>query len=247
VNDAVDRVLIEREALDQGFSGGFVLASVAHAFALTAVLVVPVLFPTRPRIDVDDDNVLMVELPMGGLGAPTSAPPAPGPPATQPPAPEPPKIVKPPKEEPKRGLPPPDAKRSRPRPEKSPPPAPRAGAPGGTGTSPQTPGLAFGVPGVGTPGGTGLTGDYYLASVQQKIWMIWNQQITSGARLEVTVSFTILADGSVADIRVVQSSGTFLFDQAAQRAVQMAQPFTPLPKSYGTSRYTIQAVFRPVE
>jgi TonB family protein len=59
------------------------------------------------------------------------------------------------------------------------------------------------------------------------------------------VSFTILANGSVEDVRVVQSSGASLLDFAAQRSVLSAAPFHPLPKEYGTNRYTIQAIFRP--
>jgi TonB family protein len=95
------------------------------------------------------------------------------------------------------------------------------------------------------PRGTDPRGDYYLASVQQKIWILWNQQMRGGTNQEVLVSFTILADGQVTDVRVLQSSGVFLFDQAAQRAINLAAPFTPLPKTYGTNRYTIQAVFKP--
>jgi TonB family protein len=62
----------------------------------------------------------------------------------------------------------------------------------------------------------------------------------------VVVSFAILADGNVTDVRVIQASGVSLVDFAAQRAVLNAGPFTPLPKDYGTDRLTIQAVFKPV-
>ena len=57
--------------------------------------------------------------------------------------------------------------------------------------------------------------------------------------------FTILADGSVTDVNVVQSSGATLLDLAAKRAVLSAAPFGPLPKDYGTNRNTIQALFKP--
>jgi TonB family protein len=94
------------------------------------------------------------------------------------------------------------------------------------------------------PGGSD-GGDYYLAGVQRKIWLLWTQQIKSGFTHPVTVSFTILANGSVEDVRVVQGSGASLLDFAAQRSVLSAAPFHPLPKEYGTNRYTIQAIFRP--
>jgi protein TonB len=95
------------------------------------------------------------------------------------------------------------------------------------------------------PGGNDLNGDWYIAAVQQKIWMLWTQQIKAGFTQPVTVVFTILADGSVEDVNVTQSSGATLLDMAAKRAVQTAAPFGPLPKNYGTNRYPIQAVFQP--
>jgi len=93
--------------------------------------------------------------------------------------------------------------------------------------------------------GTDTGGDWYLAGVQQKIWMLWTQQLKVGFAQPVAISFTILADGSVADVRVTQSCGATMVDLAAQRAVISAAPFGPLPKDYGTTRKTIQALFKP--
>ncbi len=95
------------------------------------------------------------------------------------------------------------------------------------------------------PDGTDTGGDWYLASVQQKIWMIWTQQIKSGFTQPVGVTFTILADGTIADLHLTQQSGVTMIDFAAQRAVTSAAPFGPLPKDYGTNRKTIQALFKP--
>jgi protein TonB len=195
----------------------------------------------------------MVPLPRGGQGSPTAQEPAPAPevpqpvkPEAAPPKPEPQKVLKPPKEEPRKGLPELDAKKVRTKPDKTPTPPPRAGGmAGGTGTSTQTPGLEFGPPGAGVPGGTDVGGDWYLAGVQRKIWLLWSQQMRAAGAESVTVSFTILADGSVTDIKVVQPSGVFTLDLAAQRAISSAAPFGPLPKNYGTDRYPIQALFKP--
>jgi protein TonB len=161
-----------------------------------------------------------------------------------------PKVLKPPKEEaPTKGLPELDAKKSRKKtPERQPA---RVGKPEkdstakGPAADSQTPGLDFGPPGPGIPDGTETGGDWYLASVQQKIWMLWNQQIRADFTRAVTITFTILADGSVTDVKVVQSSGATLLDLAAQRAIYSAGPFGPLPKEYGTNRKTIQASFKP--
>ena len=60
------------------------------------------------------------------------------------------------------------------------------------------------------------------------------------------VRFTILADGALdPDVRIVESSGVSLLDLAAKRAIYSAAPFGPLPRDYGTNRYTIQALFKP--
>ena len=97
------------------------------------------------------------------------------------------------------------------------------------------------------PGGTDAGGDWYLAGVQQKIWMLWNQQIKAGFTQPVGVTFTILPDGSVTDVRVTQSSGASLLDMAAQRAVLNAAPFGPLPKDYGQTnpRHDPGDIFKP--
>ena len=268
MNDAVDRVIIERAALERGFPGGLILSGAAHALLLASIFIVPLLLPKEPPLKVLDG--FAVPLPPGGGGLPNPEPPAPAPAAPEPapqtlaPAPEPkvepPKVLKPPREAPpKNRLPEMDAKP----PKKKPPvvetrpqltAAERAytrgatgGVPRATGRSPSTPGLEFGSAGAGVPGGTDPFGDWYLAGVQRKIWTIWTQQVKIDFHQSIAVHFTILADGSVADVRVVQPSGVTLLDLAAQRAVVSAAPFGPLPREYGTNRYPIQAIFKPVQ
>jgi TonB family protein len=191
----------------------------------------------------------VVPLPPGGRGDPNVSAAAPAAaPQELPPAPkvekQKPAIIKPPKDEPRKGLPALESKRSKP---KKPRDESPAGAPSSTGTSSQTPGLglAFGQVGPGVPGGTDMLGDWYLAGVQRKIYTIWVGQMKPQLRSDVIVQFTIQADGTTAEVQVVQSSGISLVDYAAQRAVMSAGPFSPLPKKYGTDRITIQAVFRP--
>jgi protein TonB len=264
VNEAVDKVIEEREALDRGFPAGMLLSTVAHVVVL-ALAAGSAWLTAKPQFE----RVPMgfVATPRGGGGplVEAAAPPAPAPTVADPapPAPPkvepPPKVIKPPKEEPKKGLPRPDAKKSRTKP--TPPPrtaqatppdargtSPAAGARGATGTSSATPGLGIiGPAGPGSPTGTDSLGDWYLAGVQRKIWTIWTRQVRSGFTQSITVSFTILADGAVelGSVQVVQSSGAQLLDNAALRAVMSASPFGPLPKNYGTNRITIQALFQP--
>jgi TonB family protein len=264
VNEAVDRVLEQREAMDRGFPAGIMLSGVVHLLVVGGAFAASWLAPRRPAIQVAG---FAIQLPRGGGGpaapdpAPAVVPPVttPAAPAPEPPAPAPPKVIKPPKEEPRKGLPPADAKKSKPKPEKSAPPPRYAGPPvpdrpsmkpaaSGAGTSVAPGGVGIiGPAGPGTPSGTEALGDWYLAAVQQRIWSNWTRQMKTGFTQPITVSFTILADGSLEDgsVRVVQSSGVQLLDNAALRTVSSVAPFGPLPKTYGTNRITIQALFQP--
>jgi protein TonB len=261
VNEAVDRLIAERQRLDRGLPAT-VLVSLAAHFAVAGLAVgLPLLLPREPPLKVMPG--FAVVLPRGGGGSPTAEPPAAGPgpqplPAATVAPPAPPQVLKPPTAAPKpRALPLPDARRSAKRaPEPLPLPGGRSapgakpaatagGVPGGRGTGSATPGLEFGPPGPGGPDGTDSGGDWYLAGVQQKIWMLWNQQIRSGLTQPVGVTFTILPDGNVTGVRVTQPSGASLLDMAAQRAILNAAPFGPLPREYGQNPRTIQALFKP--
>jgi len=253
VRDPVDRVLAERALLDRGFGNSVGLAVFGHFLVAGGLLGAQFLMPKPPAIQVADGFV--VPLPRGGGGVPNAPPPAPAPePPAEPvkeaapePAP-PPKVIKPPtpeKQPERHGLPEPSAtppRRTRP----TPPPVSAGGLPGGTGTGTQTPGVEFAPAGLGVPTGVDQHGDWYLAGVQQKIWMIWTQQINADFQRPVRVQFTIHSDGSVSDVSVVERSGAALLDLAAQRAVQSAAPFGPFPREYGgVDKITIQANFKP--
>ncbi len=250
MNEAVDRLIAERERLDAGLPGTMLVSIVGHLTLIAAIIAVPLLLPKEPLLKVADG--FAVVLPRGGGGSPVTAPPAPpaaaprpAPPVTAPPAPAP-KIIKPPTKEVAHpnALPTLDSRRMAKRPE---PAAAASSAATGTakGTGSATPGLSFGPPGPGVPNGTDSGGDWYLAGVQQKIWTLWNQQLKTGFTQPIGVTFTIMPDGSVTNVQVTQPSGATLLDMAAQRAVVNAAPFGPLPREYGQNPRTIQALFRP--
>jgi TonB family protein len=264
VNEAVDSLIAERERLDAGLPGTVLVSIVAHMLVLAGLVAAPMLMPKQPLLRVVEGDIVV--LPRGGGGSPTTSfPPAPAPVARQTPEsrtepPTAPKVIKPPKEAARpNALPSLDSRKvARKAPTPAAPPlratvgasasasAPaRGGAPAGTGTASATPGLEFGPPGPGVPDGTDTGGDWYLAGVQQKIWMIWNQQIKAGFSQPIGVTFTIQPDGTVTDVRVTKPSGAALLDMAAQRAVFNAAPFGPLPREYGQNPRTIQALFRP--
>jgi protein TonB len=251
VTDLVSRLIADRTQMDSGFRQSVVTSSALHVAVMVAAVVSSFLHRSPPLKVMDGFAVV---LPRGGGGqpVPVEAPPAAEAPAPPPPSAPPPKVAKPPKEVPNpKRLPEPDAA-SRRRPDKPAKPAAAAPMPQTSTAAAPSPGGAAGaggmgvglVPGPGVPEGTDFSGDWYLAGVQRKIWNIWMAQIRPAMPQSAIVAFVIESDGSIADVKLVQSSGTSATDFAAQRAVYSAQPFGPLPKNYGTNRISIQAVFK---
>ena len=75
---------------------------------------------------------------------------------------------------------------------------------------------------------------YYARIVDQKVSESWNaQQIPSGATsgMRTVVVFTINADGTPADPRIVTKSGSAAFDTLALRTIQRIDGFGPLPQT----------------
>ncbi|MCL2390209.1 MAG: TonB family protein [Endomicrobia bacterium] len=72
---------------------------------------------------------------------------------------------------------------------------------------------------------------FYANTIIRKIRTYW-QWVESYGRLRAVIYFRILKDGSVTDITVKESSGDLSFDRNAERAVQLASPFAPLPDGY---------------
>ena len=75
---------------------------------------------------------------------------------------------------------------------------------------------------------------YYARIVDQKVSQSWDEaQIFPGASTgsRAVVVFTINADGTPSDIRILTRSGSPTFDNLAVRAVQRIDGFGPLPQS----------------
>jgi len=102
-------------------------------------------------------------------------------------------------------------------------------------------------PGVllGDPIGDPSANSRYLAAIRTKIWSVWIAQ----TRIEVAdppvVEFTIMKDGSLRSVEIVQSSGVVVADLAAKRAIYSASPFAPLPTDFEREEMQVRAVFRP--
>jgi len=268
VNDPVLRVLVARQALvDEGYSRSLLLSGAAHATTFFAILILALLTPKRPIINVIEG--FAVPLPKGGgmpraaepvEAAPENAPAAPveAPKAApQPPAPV--RLIKPETVIPKKGLAPVDLKRSAKDvkkaesreiatekiPRKDPP---AGGAPTTPGAASAATGLDFTAqtPGVlnGTTGPTGPLG-FYLAAAQNKIWATWARQIRPELAGNVKIAFTIHRDGSVDEVEIIESSGSATVDRLAERAVISTQ-LGPLPNGYEKETLVVHANFKPV-
>lgn len=96
----------------------------------------------------------------------------------------------------------------------------------------KTPGLAFPYP-------------EYLRNIVNQVYRRW------GARnrpLSAEVSFLILRDGTVRDIRFVRRSGNFAFDLQAQGAIEAAAnggAFGPLPDGWPSDVLQVSFFFEP--
>ncbi|HEX5386147.1 MAG TPA: TonB C-terminal domain-containing protein [Gemmatimonadales bacterium] len=146
------------------------------------------------------------------------------------------KKVKAPKLEPK---PPPEP----PKEKQEPPPKTRAPEPPLPGETPstgtdvatvKTPGLEFAYP-------------EYLRNIVGQVYRRWERPSGSAA-LTAEVSFLILRDGSVREIKFIRSSGNFAFDLDAQGAIEAAgnaKAFGPLPDGYPADVLPVDFYFTP--
>jgi TonB family protein len=85
--------------------------------------------------------------------------------------------------------------------------------------------------------------DYCLV-FQRKLESQWTPPpLTGHEPMQAIVVFTINRDGSVSGLSVEATSGNFYFDQAAQRAVLLAAPLPPLPRSFLSPTLRVHVAF----
>jgi len=81
----------------------------------------------------------------------------------------------------------------------------------------------------------------------QEVYRRWDRP-SGNSPLRAEVSFLILRDGSVSEIKVSRPSGNFSFDIAAQGAVEAAgtaRAFGTLPDGYGADVLPVSFYFTP--
>ena len=82
---------------------------------------------------------------------------------------------------------------------------------------------------------------WYVEAVRRNISQNWMQNtidppVRAARRAKTTVTFTINRDGSIKNIRIVESSGNRSMDDSTQRALLSVDHFPPLPSDY-SGRY----------
>jgi protein TonB len=147
-----------------------------------------------------------------------------------------------------------------PPPKKPPPPEPKPPPPTETEREPppptqapveplpgETPGTGTDVATIKTPG---LEFPYpeYLRNIVTQVYQRWDRD-EARQNSFAEISFMILRDGSVRDIRFVTRSGSFAFDLGAQGAVEAAGnagAFGPLPDGWDADVLPVSFYFKPV-
>jgi TonB family protein len=222
---------------------GVTVSLLGHAAITTAVALAPA-FAARLRKPPEFIQVRIV--PVQALGVPEPVqvePPKPKPTVEPEPTDRPAEKEPPPKEEEPRSSP---SARSEKRSESS------------VSTSPEQPSTAIqqrrGSP-TGSPLGTSPFGadvgldnpDFvYGYYIQQMLALIGNHWVRPPGALELklTVHFRIQSDGTLTEIELVEPSGRDSFDLAGLRAVRLASPLPPLPRSYPHETLGVNLIIR---
>jgi TonB family protein len=89
--------------------------------------------------------------------------------------------------------------------------------------------------GVGTGSPFGVRFGYYEQLIREKVARLWRTgdvDPTLRTAPTVVVTFDIVRDGSIRNVKILQRSGNYALDTSAQRAVTEAAPFPQLPQGY---------------
>ena len=86
----------------------------------------------------------------------------------------------------------------------------------------------------------------YSSRIKRKLELAWEYPIKAREKEiqgRLTLMFSILEDGKLAGILLVQSSGFQILDDGAMRAVKFAAPFYPIPRNMGIDKLNIITTF----
>jgi protein TonB len=86
----------------------------------------------------------------------------------------------------------------------------------------------------------------YLRMLKDKIEDIWKypeEAARKGITGDLYITFSILKDGTLGDVRLIRTSGYEDLDEAAMNAVKEAAPYWPLPDDWEGDKLTITGHF----
>ncbi len=86
----------------------------------------------------------------------------------------------------------------------------------------------------------------YFTKLKEKIYQVWKYPKESKARREqgdLRIVFIIKKDGSLEDVRIIESSGFRELDREVLRTIKVASPYNPFPKSWEEEKLRIPATF----
>ena len=75
--------------------------------------------------------------------------------------------------------------------------------------------------------------------------VVFRKSIQASARNNARVVFVVMADGSISDIQLAESSGSAELDQFALTLVRKTAPFPPIPSETGKSSWVFKARIGP--
>lgn len=100
---------------------------------------------------------------------------------------------------------------------------------------------------MGTASAFGYRFGGYRDLIEQRVAQKWRTEDID-PRIQtapkVIVTFEIQSNGSISNVRILQSSGNRALDYSAQRAIYEAAPFEPLPRGYERSSANIEIWFQ---
>lgn len=84
---------------------------------------------------------------------------------------------------------------------------------------------------------------YYLRQLSSRISNFWIKSYSQPEEIFTTIFFKIYRNGSVGDLKIVESSGNRILDRSVIRAITLSEPFAPLPQAYAYDYLEIQIIF----
>ena len=87
---------------------------------------------------------------------------------------------------------------------------------------------------------------WYEQLLRERVARNWRSQEVDARAVNapVLVTFVLMRDGSVQNVKVAQTSGNYTMDQSALRAITISAPFPPLPPQFERNQANLEFWFQ---